>query len=45
MAFFVVKSETILRALRLLLALLVSVCITIMCLFAPVHQTALLGAF
>jgi hypothetical protein len=45
MAFFVINSERILRLLRLLLALLVSVCIAIMCLFAPQRRTVLLGAF
>jgi hypothetical protein len=45
MAFFVMNSEKILRLLRLLLALLVSLFIAIMCLFAPDRRTALLGAF
>ena len=45
MAFFVMNSEKILRLLRLLLALLVSLFIAIMCLFAPNRRTALLGAF
>jgi hypothetical protein len=34
-----------LRLLRLLLALLVSLFIAIMCLFAPNRRTALLGTF
>jgi hypothetical protein len=45
MAFFVMNSEKILRLLRLSLALLVSLFIAIMCLFAPDLRTALLGAF
>jgi hypothetical protein len=45
MAFFMINSEKILRLLRLLLFLFVSVCKAIMRLFAPEHQTTLLGAF
>ena len=45
MAFFVMNSEKILRLLRLVLALLVFVCMAIVCLFAPERRTALLGAF
>jgi hypothetical protein len=45
MAFFVMNSEKILRLLRLLLALLVSLFIAIMCLFTPERRTAVLGAF
>jgi hypothetical protein len=45
MAFFVMNSEKILRLLRLLLALFVSVCIAIMRLFAPERRSAVLGAF
>ena len=45
MAFFVMNSEKILRLLRLLLALLVSVCIAIMCLFSPDRRTEVFGAF
>jgi hypothetical protein len=45
MAFFVMNYEKNLRLLRLLLALLVSVCIATMCLFAPERYTVLLGAF
>jgi len=45
MAFFVMNSEKILRLPRLLLALLVSVCIAIMCLFSPDRRTEVFGAF
>lgn len=45
MAFFVMNSEKILRLLRHLLALLVFVCIAMMCLFALDRRTVLLGAF
>ena len=45
MAFFVMNSEKILRLLRLLMALFVSVCIAIMRLFVPERRTAVLGAF
>jgi hypothetical protein len=45
MAFFVMNSEKILRLLRLLLALFVSVCIAIMRLFVLERRTAVLGAF
>jgi hypothetical protein len=45
MAFFVMNSEKILRLLRLLLALFVSVYIAIMRLFVPERRTAVLGAF
>ena len=45
MAFFVMNAEKILRLLRLLFALIVSVYMAIMCLFAPERRAALLGAF
>jgi hypothetical protein len=39
------SSEKILRLLSLILALLISVCIAIMCLFIPERRTALLRTF
>ena len=45
MAFFVMNAEKILRLLRLLFALIISVYMAIMCLFAPERRAALLGAF
>ena len=39
------SSEKILRLLSLILALLISVCIAIMCLFVPERRTALLRTF
>jgi hypothetical protein len=45
MAFFVMNAEKILRLLRLLFALLVSVYIAIVCLFDSRHRPALLGSF
>jgi hypothetical protein len=45
MAFFVMNAEKILRLLRLLFALIVSVYMAIMCLIAPERRAALLGAF
>jgi hypothetical protein len=44
MAFFAMNTEKILRLLRLLFALLVSVCMAMICLFSPERRTALLGA-
>jgi hypothetical protein len=45
MAFFVMNAEKILRLLRLLFALLVSVYMVMMCLLSSEHRTASLGAF
>jgi hypothetical protein len=44
MAFFVMNTEKILRLLRLLFAVIVSVHMAMMCLFSPEQRTALLGA-
>ncbi|MFN9622660.1 MAG: transposase [Cyanobacteriota bacterium] len=44
MAFFMMNTEKILRLLRLLFVLFVSVCMAIMCFFSPARRTALLGA-
>lgn len=45
MAFFVMNAEKILRLLRLLFALLVSVCMVMMCLLSSERRIAPLGAF
>jgi hypothetical protein len=45
MAFFVMNTEKILRLLRFLLALIVSVYMMITCLFAPERRAAILGTF
>ena len=45
MAFFVMNTEKILRLLRLLLSLIVSVYMMIMYLFAPERRAAILGTF
>jgi hypothetical protein len=45
MAFFVMNAEKILRLLRHLFALLVSVYMVMMCLLSFEHRTAPLGSF
>jgi hypothetical protein len=44
MAFFVMNAEKILRLLRLLFALLVSVCMVMMCLLSSERRIAPMGA-